>query len=223
MAELRDRRDRRADDGHDGRREPFEGLVEDQHLGIERERARDREHLALAAAHLRALAGAIPVKDREHAVGEVDALGRGPPPGPRPGRDLDVLRDGEIREDPRVLRRPAESEPGDLVGAAAVNWLSPELDAAGGRTKGAHDRPEGRGLARSVAAHQADDFAGADLERHSTEDVARVNEHIEVGEGEHRALSRSPPGGRSPCRSPAGWTGSRPAPRRPAPCPGGGR
>jgi len=96
---------------------PSKRLVEQEHLRVERQRARDREHLALPAAHLRALARRVAAEHGEDAVGQVDPLGRGAAAGARPCRDLDVLADGEIRENAGVFRRPAEPEPGDLVGA----------------------------------------------------------------------------------------------------------
>src|SRR3989475_5028873 len=96
MAELSDRRDARAHGRDDRRREPLEGLVEQKHLGIERQRPRDREHLPLAAAQLRALARGIPPEHREDAVGERDALRGGAPARARPGGDLDVLGHGEV-------------------------------------------------------------------------------------------------------------------------------
>src|SRR5881397_2751735 len=96
--------------------------------------ARDREHLPLAAAQLRALAPRVPPEHREDAVGELDALRGRAPPGPRPRGDLDVLGHGEVGEDPAVLRRPADAELRDLVRPAAVDGLAAELDAARART-----------------------------------------------------------------------------------------
>src|SRR5437588_376515 len=103
----------------------------DSAIRIARQRARDREHLALPAAHLRALARRVAAEHGEDAVRQVDPLGRGAAAGARPCRDLDVLTDGEIREDAGVFRRPAEPELGDLVGAAAVDGPPAEFDRAG--------------------------------------------------------------------------------------------
>ena len=112
--------------GDDGGREPFEGLVEQQHVGIERERPRDGEHLALAAAHLGALARHVAPERREHSIGELDPLGGGPAARPRPRRDLDVLGHRQVGEDAAVLGREAEPQPRDLVGAPPVDRLAVE-------------------------------------------------------------------------------------------------
>src|SRR5438552_1266252 len=145
-AQLGDRRDTLAHGRDDRGREPLEGLVEQEQVGVEREGPRDREHLPLAAAQLRALAPRVPPEHREDAVGELDALRGGAPPGPRPRGDLDVLGHGEVGEDPAVLRRPPDAEPRDLVRPAAVDGLAAELDAARPRTQVPHDRTQGRRL-----------------------------------------------------------------------------
>ena len=151
-AEPDDRRDAGAHGRDDRGRESLERLVEQQHLRVERQRARDREHLALAAAHLRALARGVAAERGKHVVRLLDALGRRPTARPRPGGDLDVLGDGEIREDPGVFGRPAEPEHRDLVGAPAVDGPAAELDGAGPGPEVPHDRPESRRLARRRCA-----------------------------------------------------------------------
>src|SRR5207244_2652529 len=149
--------------------------VEQQRPGIERQRPRDREHLPLAAAQLRALARGIPPEHREDAVGERDALRGGAPARARPGGDLDVLGHGEVGEDPAVLRRPADAELRDLVRAAAVDGLAAELDAARVRAEVPHDRAQGRGLPRTVPADEADHLARPHAARPGSQDRARLD------------------------------------------------
>ena len=48
-AEGRDGGDALGDPGDDGRRESLERLVQEEQGGVERQRPRDRQHLALAA------------------------------------------------------------------------------------------------------------------------------------------------------------------------------
>src|SRR5919197_3321901 len=105
--ELGDRRDGLAHGRDDRGREPLEGLVEQKELRVECERPRDREHLPLAAAQIRALAPGVPPERGEDAVGKLDTLCGGAPPGTRPRGDLDVFGHGEGGEDPAVLGRPA--------------------------------------------------------------------------------------------------------------------
>src|SRR5438128_1751327 len=157
------------------------------------------------ANHQRALACRGAAEHGEHAVGQVDALDGGAPAGPRPGRDLDVLGDGEVREDAGIFRRPAQPEPGDLVGAAAVDGPPMKLDRARSRPEIAHDRPQGRRLARAVATDQADDLTGPDLERHAAQDVARLDEDVDAGEAQH-ADARDVPGLRPTTVSITRWS-----------------
>src|SRR5262245_37911816 len=129
---------------------------------------------------------------REHVVRLRDALGRRPADGPRPGRDLDVLGDGEIRENPGVFGRESHAEPRDLVRAQSVNGLAAELDGAGPRAQVAHDGPERRRLARAVAADEAHHFARADLERHAPQDLAGLDEHVDTSEAQHAGARGAP-------------------------------
>src|SRR5260370_721743 len=168
-AEARDLGDALGDGGNDRRGEPLERLVEHEHLRVERERPRDREHLALAAAHLGAPAGGVAPEPGEDAVRELDALRGGPPGRPRPRRDLDVLRDREGGEDGGVLGRPAEAAPRDLVRRPAVDRLAPERDAAPARGQEAPDGAERRGLAPPVPPDEAHDPPRPPPPRHAPE------------------------------------------------------
>src|SRR5262249_5289387 len=114
-----------------------------------------------------------------------DALGRRPPAAPRPRRDLDVLRDGQIREDAGVFGRPGEAEGCDLVRAPVVDGPAAEPDGPRPGPEIAHHRPEGRRLSRAVAPDQTDDLALADLERHASQDVARLDEHVDSDDAQH--------------------------------------
>src|SRR5262245_16783732 len=60
--------DRRNDD----RRKPFGGLIQQQQFRAERERARDRHHLALAAGERVSAARAVALERGEHAVSLLD-------------------------------------------------------------------------------------------------------------------------------------------------------
>src|SRR5438445_2664095 len=191
-AQLGDRRDPLAHGRDDRGREPLERLVEQEQLGVEREGPRDRERLPLAAAQLRALAPRVPPEHREDAVGELDALRGGAPPGPRPRGDLDVLGHGEVGEDPAVLRRPPDAEPRDLVRPAAVDGLAAELDRARARAQVPHDRAQGRRLPRAVPADEADHLARTHAERHGPQDVARLDEHVDRVHGQHGPASPRP-------------------------------
>src|SRR5262249_11026394 len=99
----------------------------------------------------------------------------------------------------------------DLVRGLLVQRHVAEADGAAPWPMVAHDRPQRRGLARPVPPHQAHHFALAYLEGDTAEDVARLDEHVDVVKREHATSSPSrhvplplpspPPGARDAKRS----------------------
>src|SRR5262249_2501293 len=85
VAELAEGGDAVDDRGHDGRGESFRGLVEQQQLRVECQRASNRYHLALAARELLAAAPPTALEPGEDAVGHRLALGSWARRLPRPG------------------------------------------------------------------------------------------------------------------------------------------
>ena len=83
----------------------------------------------------------------------------------------DVILDGEFAEDGRFLREVADAEAGALVHAEFGGVVAVDEDFAGGRWDEADDHVERRGLAGSVGAEEADDFAGADGDVDAVDDV----------------------------------------------------
>ena len=98
--------DLRDDDG----REPFGRLVHDQEARIGDQRARDRQHLLLAAGEL---AAAIVLALGQARECVVDALDR-PRAAPHARGHAQMLVDGERAPQPPALRHVADAEPGDL-------------------------------------------------------------------------------------------------------------
>src|SRR6202011_628213 len=84
--------------GHDDGRKPLGRLVEQEELRPERERAGDRDHLALAAGKRVAAAVPVALEAWEYAIGFVDPRLRRAPAGTGPGRHGDVLGDRELAE-----------------------------------------------------------------------------------------------------------------------------
>ena len=112
------------------------------------QRARDREHLLLAAGELRA---AIVLALGEPREGVVDALDR-PRAAARLRDDAQMLVDGERAPQPPPLRHVADAEPRDLRRIEPRQLLAAEADRAAGRAHEAHDGLAERGLAHAVAA-----------------------------------------------------------------------
>src|SRR5919112_102757 len=85
------------------RRQPQRGLVEQHQPRLEHERARDREHLLLAAAHRPGLLRAALLEAREVPEAALDVLGDRAAVAARVRADTQVLLDGQRRERPAPL------------------------------------------------------------------------------------------------------------------------
>ena len=96
---------------HDGGGEALEGLIEQDHAGGRHQRARDRHHLPLAAGEaLRP--GAL--QDAELGEQREGLLERG---AARPRGEAEILRHGEVGEQPPAFRHHGDAAPVDLEGA----------------------------------------------------------------------------------------------------------
>src|SRR4029450_942635 len=120
-------------------------------------------------------------EDREHLI--VGGHRRLPA---EPRSDLEVFLDREVGEDPAILGRIPDAQPGPLVGRQSRDVLGLETDGAAPRRQQAHDRVDGRRLARAVAPDQADGLAGAQRERDRAEDLRRTAVGLAPLELKHR-------------------------------------
>ena len=109
------------------------------------------------------------------------------------GRDLEVLGHVEVVEELDGLPRPAEAEPGPLVGREAGDVPVGEPDAADGRGE-AGERVDERRLARAVRSDQPHQLAGLDREVHVVErSQAAVGDRQSLRlEERHHASSGAP-------------------------------
>src|SRR6185437_15064129 len=129
------------------RRDAFGWLIEQHEPRIAHQRARDREHLLLAAAHAaaRALAHFGQVwKELEQSLRRPAVRTAAP--------DVQVFQHRELREDAPVLRHPTDAEARDLVGLEAHEIVAVIAHVAPAPADETHDRLHRRGLARAVAA-----------------------------------------------------------------------
>src|ERR671938_1168094 len=117
------------DDG----REALERLVEKKERGIQHQRARDREHLLLAARELVTAVRAPLLQAREERV---DALER-PFAGAR--RHAQVLFHGERSKDVALLRRPADAQARAAMRCLAHDRLAAPEYVAFVQPRVAHD------------------------------------------------------------------------------------
>ena len=168
-------------------REALGGLVHDQELRVQHQRAADREHLLLAAGELRA---AVPLSLGEAREELVDARGAPAVTAVPSGDHAQVLVDAERREEPAALRDVADAQPGDPVRALADELRALEADGARDlRRPHTHDRRAQGGLPHAVAADDRDGLL-AELERHVREDVCAPVAGVQALDGEERGHSR---------------------------------
>ena len=138
----------------DDRRQPFGRLVHDQEARIAEERARDGQHLLLAAGELRAAVGAPLVKPRKSLIDAVDRPGR---IRGRRRHQPQMLVDRKARPNAPALRHIADAEPMDHV-RLEPRCLAAEmrmLPRARGFQSG--DGVAERALAHAVAADHGKD------------------------------------------------------------------
>ena len=99
---------------------------------------------------------------------------------------LEVLLDGQIREDPPSLRHECDTAPGDVLRPLAHDGLPSHADVAARRADGTHDRVQRRRLPRAVGADQADDLAAADLEGEPVQSDDGTVAYLEILHGQQR-------------------------------------
>src|SRR2546425_863237 len=172
-------------------REAQRGLVHDQQPRLGDEGARDGEHLLLAAGQ-RAGELAPPLaqerKQREHLV---DARREARTVAPRERAHLEILVDGERREELSALGHPGHAELVDAVRRRAVDRSALELDRAAGLHE-AEDRLDGAALPRAVGAEDGADLAGGHLERHALDGGHGPVADLEVLHPEQEAHASAP-------------------------------
>ena len=173
-------------------------LVEQQHARLRREcpsqldeaRRTGREPVDAVFGHC------LQSDPLENLVGD---HGRGPLPIVRPSashlrRHEDVLPRGQAPERLEPLERAADPEPGPLMGLAARDVATVELDPARVRPEQPGDDVEQRRLARPVGADQPGDVTDLDVDRHLAEGLqaAEADRHLAyVEEGHLRSVPSS--------------------------------
>src|SRR5882757_282694 len=190
---LPDRPDRGnalGDQRNDRGRQPLEWLIEQQQFWIERQRAGDRYHFALAAGKLTAAAREILPELWEHCIGFFHAIAGGAARRPRPGRKLEILGHGQVGVDFGFLRRESDAALRDLPGRQLRQVDAVEADAARPATAVAHDAAKGRGLAGAVAPDQADQFARGHRKADAVQDAAALDVDFQVRQIKHHGILR---------------------------------
>ena len=122
----------------DGRRQPLEGLVQQQHAGVARQRPGHRDHLLFAAREVvgRRMPALLDAREEGEDLPRPSAAGAGHPLEPA---ELHVLVDAHAGEQAAPLRHIGDAGAGDRGGAQAGNFFARQLDRAGCRRRDADD------------------------------------------------------------------------------------
>src|SRR4051812_47099755 len=173
------------------RREPERRLVEQQQPGPRHQRARDREHLLLAAAQRPGLLIHPGAQHREVVAHPGDVPGD---PGVAPAQRAEpqVLVDGQAHERAAALGDVADPEPHDVLGRGPVDALAGEPDPAAGLDPHVADRAQRGGLAGAVGPEQGDHPTVGDLERDPAQHGGRAVAGVEVLQDEQSAHVGAP-------------------------------
>src|SRR6266540_1076952 len=181
-----------ADLGNDVGLDTLGGLVQDQQLGVERQRAPHRQLLLLPARQVAAAPAEHVLERREQIEHPLRDLARGRA-APAEPPDAQVLLHRQRREDLAALRHEPNPGPRARLGRLAGEVRAVELDLARRRGQEAHDHLEQRGLADAVAAHQTDAAFRGHREVDVPQRVAAAVELVHLVGREHRDSSRHSP------------------------------
>jgi hypothetical protein len=202
-----------------GTREAGRGLVEQQHLGIERECARDLDQ---APVDMRQVGGAgvapagiaAEVEQRGGAAAAVvGAQAGGAEQRAEPaatGRQGDVLLHAQAAEELRGLVGAGDAGAGDPPGAAAAERLRAESERSAAGPVIAAQYVEGGGLAGAVGADERGDAGRRGRHRQGVDGAQAAELHRQRHRLEPQARPRREPGRRS---GPAGFGDGRRLPQ----------
>ena len=185
---------------HQHGRETDRRLVDQQDARVEHQRARQRQHLLLAAAHRAGELVAPFFQAIEHAVTEVEIACHFGARGRAERAEQEILLDGELGKQPPPLRHQRNAEIDDFFRRAAdqIVLLAVDLgdDRSGARPHHAHDTFHQRRLAVAVGAEQHDGLAVVHLDRHVLDDADRAVAGMNAAYGDAVSQGRpSPPRG----------------------------
>ena len=170
------------------RRQADRGLVHQQDARRQHQRAGERQHLLLAAAHRAGELAAPLGQAREGLEAEIE-IGLDLRARLRAeGAEQQVFLHRQFREQPAAFRHQRDAEIDDLLGVQAdqIVLLAVDLgdDAAGGRAHDAHDAFHQRALAVAVGAEQRHRLAGVDRHRDVLDHPHRAVGGVHVLDGD---------------------------------------
>ena len=145
-----------------------EGLVHEEHFGLDHQGARKADALAHAAGKLLGIGGfkAVQAHHVEHAHAALAALVRRHAAGLQ--RGLDVFKHGEPGKQGKALEHDGD------VDLGLADGLSVPVDLAGGGPRQSGEHAQHGGFARAGGAQQGQDLAGDDVQVGGRDDLDAV-------------------------------------------------
>src|SRR4051794_18345911 len=192
-AGLGHRADRRHEALDHDRREAQRQLVDEEEPRLGDERLGEHEHLLLAARQ-RAPGGVEALAELGAQLERVVAAGLRLLARERVRRDLQVVRDGQLRQQAATFRHDRDAGLPDALRPAPGKLLLAERDRAALRAQDACDREDERRLARAVGSEQRGHLAARDRERdvvHHRPAAAGDGQVLDVQHLGHAASSTS--------------------------------
>src|SRR5262245_32721272 len=185
-------RDGAPDLSHKLRRQPLRRLVHQEHARIAHQRAADRQHLLFAAGER---AGELRVtllqagEELEHAI---DGPAGCAAAFRSPRRDAEVFAYTEAAEHAPALWHQPDAFARDHIRRQPTDLLAVKTDRASPRPEKAHDRVHAGGLARTVAAEQAEQPPRLQREGHAVQHVAVAVKGVDADDFERVSRQGTP-------------------------------
>ena len=143
---------------HDQRRQAERRLIQQQQPRPQQQRARDRQHLLLAARKRAGLLAEALAQSGEIAEHALEVLGDALTVAADVAAKPEVLLDRQLEERAAPVRHVRDAALHDVLGGAAVDTFLAQADFAAGAHHAA-DRPQRGGLAGTVRTQQRGDTA----------------------------------------------------------------
>jgi hypothetical protein len=154
-----------------GRVEAGEPFIEQQHLGIGRQRSRQLQPLLVDIGERghRAVGRSLQPDPPQQATGIVIELAAPPPAVAEHATGGDVFQHGQRRQDAHDLKGACDATGGNRVGRRSGNVIAVQPDRAGARLQRAGDHVQHGGLAGTVRADQSQHFVFRQIERNAVD------------------------------------------------------
>ena len=176
------------------RRQSDRGLVDQQNFRRQHQRAPERQHLLLTAAHRTGKLGAALGETGKRLIANVEVPGQFAARGAAERAEQQIFLNRELGKQPAALRHQRNAEVDDLFGGASDQIVIDAVDFGDDRTCARphhpHDALHKRRLAVAVGSQQDNGLSRADLDRDVLDHAHRTVGGVNAGDGEATGQGR---------------------------------